>query len=262
MAENTKISWATHTMNFWTGCSKQSPACANCYAETWAKRSGLVVWGDSGTRRRTSPQNWRKPYRWNELAKSSAERPRVFSNSLSDWAEARSELDEIRRDMWQVIRNCRNLDWLLLTKRADNIANCLPDDWGAGYPNVWLGVTAENQEWADKRIPELLSVPARVRFISAEPLLGSIEFSDVTRRSDSVSQLGKKAMNGIDWLIVGGESGPKHRPLNLDHVRSLRDQCVAAGVAFHFKQVGGIRPESGGCMLDGREWKEFPEVNV
>lgn len=269
MGENTKISWAHHTQNFWTGCSKVSPACDNCYAESWSKRSGIVIWGDEGTRRRTSATNWRNPYKWNARAKANGERERVFVNSLSDWAEARPELDSIRHDMFKVIGECEYLDFLLLTKRADNIKNCLPDDWGAGYPNVWLGVTVENQEWADERLPHLLAVPAVIHFISAEPLLGSIDLmklypnpSEPWHSSVAISctLMGGQRFRRADWVITGGESGPHHRPLSLDHVRSLRDQCNSSGVAFFFKQHGGLRPDSNGCLLDGREYKGFPQV--
>lgn len=266
MGENTKISWATHTFNAWMGCSKVSPACANCYAESWSKRSGLVVWGNEGTRRRTSIAKWREPYKWNERAKEQGIRERVFVNSLSDWAEARKELDPIRADLFKLIRECDGLDFLLLTKRADNIINCLPVDWGMGYPNVWLGVTAEDQEWFDRRVNILWWLkqrfPSVIMFVSCEPLLGLIDarwaLESVELRDRPIEDGGAIYSEGIDWIIAGGESGPKHRPLDLDHVRALRDQCEEFEASFFFKQIGGFRPDSGGCLLDGQEYKQMP----
>jgi protein gp37 len=237
---NSKIEWCDHTFNPWVGCTKISPACDHCYAEGWAKRTGgAALW--QGERRRTSVQNWRQPLKWDRAAASAGVRAKVFCASLADVFDNQVP-QEWRTDLWALIRSTPHLDWLLLTKRPQNIEKFVPFDWpDTGYQNVWLGTTVENQAEADRRIPHLLSVPARVRFLSCEPLLGSIEFSDVSRRSDAARMLGKPALSGIHWVIAGGESGPGARPMHPAWARSLRDQCKAASVAFFMKQMGGVR---------------------
>jgi protein gp37 len=262
MGENTKIEWADHTWNAWVGCSKISPACTNCYAESWAKRSGLVVWGEAGTRRRTSESKWREVHKWNERARATGVRERVFVNSLSDWAEDRRELDAYRSSMFAKIKQCESLDFLLLTKRADKIEGFLPADWGQGYPNVQLGVTAENQEWFDKRVNELWRIkqkyPDVITFVSCEPLLGPIDarwaLESVELQDRPIEDGGAIYSEPIDLIIVGGESGSRHsRPMNLAWVRSLQEQCEAAKVPFFFKQwgsyVGGTGPHLGFISL-------------
>ncbi len=179
MAENSKIEWTHHTFNPWIGCQKVGPGCDHCYAEAWDAR-GLQQresrWGPHADRTRTSAGNWSKPRAWNKAAAGLAERPRVFCASLADVFDNHgSILPEWRADLWALIRATPNLDWLLLTKRPGNIAKMLPPDWGAGYPNVWLGCTVVNQDEADRDIPKLLAVPARVRFLSMEPLLGPVD---------------------------------------------------------------------------------------
>ena len=239
MGENTLIEWAHSTFNAWVGCQKISPACDNCYAENWAKRTGQAgLW--QGERRRTHEVNWRQPIKWNKAAEAAGVRHRVFCSSLADVFDNQVP-KEWRRDLFGLIRETPSLDWLLLTKRPQNIRKMLPHDWFDGWKNVWLGTTVENRIEADRRIPHLLAVPARVRFLSCEPLLKPIHFSDVTRRSDAVQMLGKPALQGIQWVICGGESGPGARPMHPDWARSLRDQCAAAGVAFFMKQMGGKR---------------------
>jgi len=187
-------------------------------------------------------------------------RTRVFCASLADWLDDEVPIEWLA-DLLALIHATPNLDWLLLTKRPENFltrlrqirdeSSCLGHscgmmamDWRAGIApeNVWIGTSVENQQAADLRVPSLLSIPAQVRFLSCEPLLGPVEFSDVTRRSDAVSQLGKKALNGIHWVICGGEIGPHARPMHPDWARSLRDQCGAVGVPFFFKQWGCFRP--------------------
>jgi protein gp37 len=260
LAENTKIEWAHHTFNPWVGCTKVSPGCDNCYAEGWANRTGQAgLW--SGERRRTSPANWAKVIKWDRAAEAAGERHRVFCASLADVFD--NQADKTWRDLlWNLIHQTKHLDWLLLTKRPQNIAKMLPLDWDAGWPNVWLGTTVENQEEADRRIPHLLAVPAAVRFLSCEPLLGPVNLSKwfpVSRvcgaedRSEETRQALAQIVNAawrkiqpavIDWVICGGESGPKARPMHPDWARSLRDQCQAAGVAFHFKQWGEWSPST------------------
>lgn len=247
MGKETAISWCDHTFNPWWGCAKVSPACTNCYAETFSKRIGLKVWGIESERRFFGDDHWDEPGRWNRAAAKAGVRRRVFCASMADVFEDRDELGNTREYLWGIIEATPMLDWLLLTKRPENMREMLPSDWlECERPNVWFGTTVENQEYADLRIPYLLRVPARVRFLSIEPMLGPIKF--------------KIHHWPLHWVIAGGESGAKHRPSDPDWFRSLRDQCIDAGVAFHFKQWGGLHPKANGCELDGREWKEFPTM--
>jgi len=276
MGENTKIEWADHTFNPWVGCMKVSEACRNCYAESWAKRTGSPeLW--RGERRRTTPANWRKPLKWNAAAKAGGFRARVFCASLADVFEDLPRLDEVRRDLFLLIRETPHLDWLLLTKRPEAIRWRLPDDWGKGYPNVWLGTTVEDQASAAKRLPELWRVPAAVKFVSAEPLLGPLDLRQVRVPFgpgdegipvDYLWQDPDGTPGGLDWVIAGGESGRRARPMQPSWARDLRDQCASAGVPFMFKQWGAWGPRDGGMVqtgkkstgreLDGREHLEFP----
>lgn len=208
------------------------------------------------------PKHWDEPFKWNKDAEKAGERRRVFCASMADVFEDNEALEPWRAALWLIIQQTPHLDWQLLTKRPENIARFLPADWGNGYPNVWLGTTAENQEYADKRIPHLLAVPAVVRFLSCEPLLGPIDFHrvevaasdaidpewrDGRRGQPIVSVLGDRDPEwerepGIHWVIAGGESGGGARPMHINWARSLRDQCAAAGVAYFFKQWGEWAP--------------------
>lgn len=252
MAENSKIEWCDHTFNPVVGCTKVSPACDHCYAEGWAKRAGRAeLW--NGTRSRTSAANWAKPVKWQLDAMKKGVRYRVFCASLADVFDNQWER-EWRDDLWQLIRATPNLDWQLLTKRPQNIAKMLPGDWGDGWPNVWLGTTVENQAEADRRIPHLLAVPAKVRFLSCEPLLERVTLLEFLYKNLDVTgkfrtHRGKRQMqfvhNGsfgkMHWVICGGESGSQARPMDLIWAEMLRDQCAAAGVPFFMKQMGGKR---------------------
>lgn len=200
MAENTKIEWTDHTFSPWTGCTKVSPACDHCYAEGWAKRSGHVKWGSGQPRRRTSDANWRMPLKWNREAERTGVRPRVFCASLADVFD--NEVDPAwRADLFKLIADTQNLNWLLLTKRVGNVmkmANEVADmprtgshtghliahQWRNGSPpkNVWLGATVVNQEEADRDIPKLLTVPAAKRFLSIEPMLSHIDIKSYLNR--------------------------------------------------------------------------------
>lgn len=257
MGESTNISWCHHTFNIAWGCVQISPACAHCYAKTLAERWGLDVWGEDAERRTFGEKHWAEPLKWNAKAKAANERRRVFCSSMADVFEDHPTINQERANLWPLIRATDSLDWLLLTKRPENIERNLPDDWESGYPNVWLGVTAENQEFADKRIPVLLDVPARVRFVSVEPLLGHL-FIDGYLLPELSDDQTSVLQDGLDWVILGGESGAHHRPFNVDWAREIRDGCRAACTPFFFKQHGGRTPDAGGCLLDGREWKEFP----
>lgn len=253
MAENSKIEWTHHTFNPWIGCQKVGPGCDHCYAEAMMDaRLGRVEWGPHGARQRTSPANWRQPLKWDRDAAAAGERRRVFCASLADVFDNHpSVLPEWREDLWELIGRTPNLDWMLLTKRPGNIANMLPPDWGDGYANVWLGCTVVNQDEADRDIPKLLAVPARVRFLSMEPLLGPVDLTELKNPAVTIGEHIYSALDcdvdpeddewhgaKIDLVIVGGESGPGARPMHPDWVLSLRDQCEAAGVAFFFKQWG------------------------
>jgi protein gp37 len=234
MADNSRIEWTEATWNPVTGCSKVSPGCAHCYAETFAERwRGLPGHPyQQGFDLRLWPERLEVPLRWR--------RPRtIFVNSMSDLfheeipAEYVAEIfDVMQRADWHVFQ--------ILTKRPERL-EALADDlpWP---PNVWMGVSIENRRFVH-RADYLRRTPAQTKFISAEPLLGPLEGLD---------------LSGIDWLIAGGESGPRHRPMDVEWARDLRDRCVEENVAFFFKQWGGIRSKSGGRMLDGRVWDELP----
>lgn len=253
MAENSKIEWTHHTFNPWIGCQKVGPGCDHCYAEAMMDaRLGRVEWGPHGVRQRTSPANWSQPLKWDRDAAAAGERRRVFCASLADVFDNHpSILPEWRADLWELIGRTPNLDWLLLTKRPGNIAKMLPKTerapWGELWPwsNVWLGCTVVNQDEADRDIPKLLAVPARVRFLSMEPLLGPVDIVQSYTTTASLNVLFARLQRGerdprgaLHLVIVGGESGPGARPMHPDWARSLRDQCQAAGVAFFFKQWG------------------------
>lgn len=258
MAEQSKIEWTDHTFNPWEGCQKVAPECDHCYAENRDQRfTGGIHWGPKAPRRRTSAQNWNKPRRWNAQAEAfhatHGRRQRVFCASLADVFDNAVDTSW-REDLWALIGECDQLDWLLLTKRPQNIAKMLPPDWGDGWPHVWLGTSAGTQKTANQNIPHLLAAPAAIRFVSAEPLLGSIDFAAVPKGKISknitichgaltgVDGLGRSGPH-IDWVICGGESGPNARPMHPDWARDLRDQCAAAGVAFFFKQWGNWTAE-------------------
>ncbi|MDE2166657.1 MAG: phage Gp37/Gp68 family protein [Alphaproteobacteria bacterium] len=234
MGKNSAIEWTHHTFNPWWGCVKVSAGCKHCYAETWSRRVGLDIWGARGERRFFSDAHWREPIRWNAEAAVAGIRRRVFCASMADVFEARNDLDLVRERLWTLIENTPALDWLLLTKRPEQIAEKAP--WGNCWPpNVWLGTTAENQLWANRRIPILLEHPAVVRFVSCEPFVGHLDLSRW--------MIPRKGEHRINWVIAGGESGSKARPMNPEWVRSLRDQCQRAKVAFHFKQWGQWCPD-------------------
>lgn len=271
MAENTKIEWATHTVNFWWGCMKVSEGCANCYAETLAHRFGKQIWGPAATtdreRKKGAIANLRK---WNKQAGLMNETVRVFAQSMSDFFEDHPQLPRWRDEAFETMEACPNLVIMLLTKRPENIMRMVPNWWIHDWPShVWIGTSVEDQKAADQRIPELLKIPARVRFLSMEPLLGQVNlYPASTKGRNYVREMdGSGNDKGVHWVIVGGESGHNARPMHPDWARAIRDQCVAAGVAFHFKQwgewslKGGIRATAstvtdfGVLSFDG-EWFE------
>ena len=234
MADNSPIEWTEATWNPVTGCSKVSPGCAHCYAETFAERwRGLPGHPyEQGFDLRLWPERLEVPLRWR--------RPRtIFVNSMSDLfheaippAYIAEVFDVMQRAEWHVFQ--------ILTKRPERL-EALADDlpWP---PNVWMGVSIENRRFVH-RADNLRRTPAQTKFVSAEPLLGPLARLD---------------LSGIDWLIVGGESGPRHRPMRIEWARDLRDRCTEENVAFFFKQWGGIRSKTGGRLLDDRTWDELP----
>lgn len=228
MAENSKIEWCHHTFNPWVGCTRISPACDHCYAESWAKRTGSPeLW--QGDRRRTASGNWKQPVKWNALAAAAGRRDRVFCASLADVFDNQIP-PPWRTDLFRLITATPALDWMLLTKRPQNIGKMIEGFWSHGLPtNVWAGTTIEDRARL-VNADHLRRVPAAIRFLSIEPLL---------------EDLGELNLAGIHLVIVGGESGPGARPMHPAWVRSIRDQCAAAGVAFLFKQWG----EYGPCEL-------------
>lgn len=280
MVENSKIEWTDHTFNPWIGCTKVSAACDNCYAETWDKRFNGERWGAHAARTRTSAANWRKPLAWDRQAAAEGVRRRVFCASLADVFDNHKSIDpEWRADLWELIQETQNLDWLLLTKRPQNIKKFLPDEWDGGvwgwpWSNVWLGTTVENQEEADRRIPHLLSVPAVVHFVSCEPLLGQLDLTpwlwgrekpcggcpkDVDCECGFKPRREFSDETSLDWVICGGESGRNARPMHPDWARSLRDQCRDAGVAFFMKQWGEWASNIG--AIDWWEIDDDPEIS-
>jgi protein gp37 len=278
MGQVSKIEWTDSTFNPWVGCTKvrrrrgAPSACDFCYAEKWAKRGGQVEWGNH-PRRRTTEAYWRNPVTWNGQARSfqvkNDRRQRVFCASLADVFD--NQVDpEWRSDLFNLIRACNQLDWQLLTKRPQNIRKMLPPDWGDGYPNVWLGTTAEDEDAYRQRVPHILKAPAAIHFVSYEPAIGP---------------LGQLDIDGLypDWLIIGGESGVRSdliRPTDPRWARDAIAECRRLGAAPFLKQWGTYKnnpyvveaghsaqqamkidpPENGkgGGKLDDRLWREFP----
>ena len=276
MAENTKIEWTDHTFNPWEGCQKVGPGCDHCYAETRNARfaGGTAInWGPGAPRRRTSASNWELPKRWNAQSDTfmaqHGRRQRVFCASLADVFDNAVD-PQWRADLFALIAATPNLDWLILTKRVGNVRGMLAELAHGNdpdlslldmmpLPNVWIGATITSQPEADRDIPKLLEVPARVRFLSMEPLLGPVDLTSIEvwggdaeiyplkGTTDCVDDEGAPAddVPALNWVIVGGESGPSARPMHPDWARSLRDQCQAAGVPFMMKQMGGVRDKRG-----------------
>lgn len=281
MGAESKIEWTDSTFNPWIGCTKiarqydRPSACDFCYAEAWSKRSGQVVWGNF-PRKRTTDAYWRGPINWNAAAadfhRTAGRRQRVFCASLADVFD--NQVDpKWRADLFALIRRCDQLDWQLLTKRPQNIRKMLPRDWGNGYPNVWLGITAEDAVAYKQRARHLFRIPAVVRFVSYEPAMGELGLLNV---DDTVP----------DWVIIGGESGVRRdrlRPTNPQWIRELILECRRVGAAPFLKQWGAysnnplvvelgmsiadamridpLTNGKGGGLLDGQTCREFPREN-
>ena len=262
MSIATTIEWTEATWNPVTGCTKVSPGCDHCYAERITERfhgkgsfAAVVLHDD----RLSLPLRWRKPRR-------------VFVNSMSDLFHD-DVPDDFIAQVFDVMRRAPQHTFQVLTKRPGRMASLL-QRWSPvtgtppwvftgpwPLPNVWLGTSVEDQKWADVRIPQLLRTPAAVRWLSMEPLLGPVSL-----RWGSWHPLGRTrvtnhldGLRDLDWIVVGGESGPGARPMHPDWARTIRDECAEAGVPFFFKQWGGATPKAGGRLLDGRTWDEYPE---
>lgn len=226
-------------MNPWIGCTKVSSGCAHCYAETLENRWGRG-WGPTTSRRRTSKDYWKQPSKWNKEAGLAGVRLRVFCASMADVGEDLNELIEARRDLSIMIEQTPNLDWLLLTKRPENMVRLFAR-WNGigGWPqNVWVGTSVENQEACDKRLPELLKVPAHTRFLSCEPLIGPVDLK-LSQEYPDISGFYQDARHSLHWVIVGGESGHGARPMSVLWATSLKDQCQKENIALFVKQMGG-----------------------
>jgi len=329
MGANSAISWTTHTFNPWWGCVEVAPECDNCYARDWA--NGLAgkpgLWGPPGEAQRLlmGDAYWKQLPKWQRAAAAAGERHRVFVASMSDILEGKRPqglpyiddlnepqlltidhvLQNARERLWAQVDECPDLDFLLLTKRPQNYLHMVPESWlqrWDSWPsNVWPGTTVGLQSSAWK-LDHLVKVPAWIKWVSAEPLLGPLDLTPWLHCCPSCGSPRAEGMggcyycanipevNGLAWIIAGGESGgpderrlvsrgrmldgltpwPEHAPVlkdgwvpttdALDTVRSLRDQAQAANVAFHFKQWGGPKPTSGGRLLDGRTWDEVPTL--
>lgn len=254
MGEVTGISWADSTFNIVIGCVEVSPACDNCYAREVAKRFGHAEWGKDKPRKQMSEHYWNDPLRWQKKAEKDGKRRRVFCSSMADVFEDHPDVEVARARLWPIIAKTPMLDWMLLTKRPALMTKFAPKEWADGWPsNVWAGTTAENQKFFDLRWPVLSKVPAKIKWISAEPLLSDIE-GDFT---------------GISWMIVGGESGSDRR-MDPAWVTNVLDRCRKSGTAYFFKQKGDVLAAEMGCKnkagKDPAEWpeefrvQEFPEA--
>lgn len=316
MGSFSHISWCDHTMNFWIGCTKVSEGCKFCYAEvdTFARRErshGNELWGPTASRHRTSSALWKLPYAWNKKSEwlecrdcgwrghlsamnyitgayrcpscegisTHPTRQRVFCQSLSDICEDHLQVTfEMRREISTIVMDCKNIDFLFLTKRPENFNRLWLEHFAGSLPdNLWVGTSVENQKAADARIGEIANIKAKVLFLSCEPLLGHIDFNASPELRD--------AFGKINWVIVGGESGIHARPMNPIWATSIRNQCEEADIPFHFKQWGEwntdganqnkpviftkdmdipmfkVGKKNAGRELDGKEYNGFPEVS-
>jgi protein gp37 len=246
------------TFNPWWGCEKVSPACKFCYAEYFSDvRYKNNHWGPGSTRREFGDKHWNEPLKWNRMAKEAGIQLKVFCGSMCDWAEDHPDVEQWRQRLFQLIEATPHLIWLLLTKRPENIMRFIPNGWKlVKQHNVWFGTTVENQQEANKRIPELWKVPAHIRFLSMEPLLGPVDISEgaikcysvPTRYTNDATGIewtdpGDKFI-GLDWVIVGGESGTQKgvRPTHPAWVLDLLRQCKESKTPFFFKQWGEYVP--------------------
>ena len=288
MGEESSIAWTDATANFWMGCQRVSPGCEHCYAETLVTtRMRLPVWGPpKTTERHRTKSAWVDVPRWNRAAKRDGVRRKVFVSSLADVFEDHPAVAPWRMEALHLLERCRNLDVQLLTKRPQNIMRMVPAHWRAAWPDhIWIGTTVEDQRRVEERIPHLLGVPARVRFLSCEPLLESVDLTrlDIFTNDrwpkslpnepatyyDVLSGRGLRpswtgvsietAGPSVSWVIVGGESGASARPFDLAWARSIVSQCREAEVPCFVKQMGArpVHMVRGYTYVDERE-DEYP----
>jgi protein gp37 len=257
-----KIGWCHWTVNLWWGCNfatmddgSLSEECRHCYAWMMSRifSKGKATWGPKGNRWIRHEAARRDLYKLDKKAHTKGVRERVFINSMSDTFEDRDDLNEARSFLWDACKFVTNLDILLLTKRPQNVNRMVPQEWLKNWPaHVWIGTSAGNQKSADERLPFLIDIPAKVRFVSAEPLLEKVEIDPIF--------FGGFHPAKIHWIIVGGESGGKARPMENDWARWLRDDCKRHGAAFYMKQLGGVRDHRAAIedLPEDLRIREFP----
>jgi len=238
MGQTTGIAWTDGTANFWWGCQRVSPGCEHCYAETLAvTRRKLKVWGPPSTTERVRMKGiWRDVAKWNAEAAAAGVRKRVFVSSMADVFEDHPQIAPWRAEALALLESCTSLDVQLLTKRPQNIRAMVPPAWLTSWPaHVWAGTTVEDRRRAAERIPHLLDVPARVRFLSCEPLLEDLDLRPWLTRKPV---LGVPASRGVQWVIVGGESGSDARQFGVSWAEGIIAQCRDARVPCFMKQMG------------------------
>lgn len=260
-----------YTLNFWWGCCKVSAGCQHCYAETFSKRVGKNIWGPPQTTERWRTKGpWLDCLKWDRQAKAKGVRRNVFCQSMSDFFEDHPQVEPWRKEAMAILEGFEWLNVQLLTKRIENVLRMIPDHWLANWPpHIWIGTSVEKQEQADRRIPELLKVPAAIHFLSCEPLLGPVNLKEYL----GLGEITIKGWTNVEqhlswvpagepemqWVIVGGESGTKARPMHPEWVRGLLRQCQAAGVPFFFKQHGEFINNPQIADLTGEGWRVRPE---
>ncbi len=250
MGKQTNIAWTDHTYNPWIGCQQVTEAeCGDCYAKRWAERHGLAVWGPLYGSSRNLTKTGADPLKWNEEARRTGIRSRVFCASLADVFEPHPQVEEARHRLWDLIEQTPHLDWQLLTKRPRFITRLVPATWLDHWPAyVWIGTSVGIQAAAAKRIPPLLEVPAPVVFLSCEPLVEPLHLAPWLLQGT------------INWVICGGYSGAQHRPMDPDWARSLRDECARYEVAFFMKQMGSVYAKAHHLRdSKGEDIAEFPD---
>lgn len=263
MGKETSIEWTDHTFNPWWGCQRISVGCEHCYAETLDNRwHNGKHWGAGATRKIASETYWLQLDQWNRDAKLKKKNALVFVASMSDWAEDRPELIEPRQKLMKAIEKNKYLTFQLLTKRPENIKRFTPPYWwgdclsgGDSFPdNVWIGITAENQEIWNNRKKYLFEIPCKVKFLSYEPALAPIMLTENVNIE-------------LDWVICGGESGTKARAMSSKWAQLMQHQCKQFGIPFFFKQWGeyneqGVRvgKKKAGSLLQGINYKQFPTI--
>ena len=268
MAQNSKIEWTDHTANLWHGCTKVHEGCDNCYACSLSKRYGREIWGNDKPRNAVDSV-WKDLIKFQKDALKDNVKRMVFVGSMMDIFEKPMPIvkfnglpfnvfngiergdfttDDLRQYFFNnIVSDCPNLIFLLLTKRPSNINKYIPESWKLNPPsNVMFGTSPVNQSTFNTLVPQLNQVNGK-RFLSIEPLLGKIENIDLT---------------GIDWVIVGGESGPKSRPIEENWVLHIRDYCQSQNIPFFFKQWGGVHKKKTGKLLEGKNYEEFPIINI